>query len=137
MQIPNLRSSYEKVGEIVFFGRMLDKIRLHAQGTLPQDYNRGFGLDGRCLRFLQIDYDALVRRVLLGGTDEEILEWCFENGIRPNNEEIQIWNQFMEKRGWRDDATPELKKMKAERGFSDRDDILTFFDFHDADEERS
>ncbi len=34
-------------------------------------------------------------------------------------------------------TTPELKKMKAKRGFSDRDDILTFFDFHDADEERS
>ena len=51
MQIPNLRSSYEKVGEIVFFGRMLDKIRL--------------------------------------------------------------------------------------RGFSDRNDILTFFDFHDADEGKS
>ena len=43
----------------------------------------------------------------------------------------------MEKRGWRDDSTSELKKMKAARGFSDRDDILTFFDFHDADEERS
>ena len=136
MRIPNLRSSYEKVEEIVFFGRMLDKIRLHAQCKLPHGYNRGFGLDGRCLRFLQIDYDALVQRVLSGGTDEEILEWCFENGRHPSNEEIQIWNQFMEKRGWRDDSTPELEEMKAERGFSDRNDILTFFDFHDADEER-
>ena len=35
MQISNLRSSYEKVGEIVFFGRMLDKIRLYHQGKLP------------------------------------------------------------------------------------------------------
>ena len=137
MQIPNLRSSYEKVGEIVFFGRMLDKIRLYHQGKLPDDYNRGFGLDGRCLRFLQVEYDALVKRVLSSGTDEEILEWCFENGRRPNNEEIQIWNQFMEKRGWRDDSTPELKKMKADRGFSDRNDVLTFFDFHDADEGKS
>ena len=83
MQISNLRSSYKKVGEIVFFGRMLDKIRLYAQGKLPDDYNRGVGLDGQCLRFLQIDYDALVRRVLLGGTDEEILEWCFENEYAP------------------------------------------------------
>ena len=137
MQIPNLRSSYEKVGEIVFFGRMLDKIRLYHQGKLPDDYNRGFGLDGRCLRFLQVEYEALVERVLSSRTDEEILEWCFENGRRLNNEEIQIWNQFMEKRGWRDDSTPELEKMKADRGFSDRNDILTFFDFHDADEGKS
>ncbi|MYF92120.1 MAG: DUF5069 domain-containing protein, partial [Gemmatimonadetes bacterium] len=103
MQIPNLRSSNEKVGEIGFFGRMLDKIRLYHQGKLPDDYNRGFGLDGQCLRFLQVEYDALVKRVLSSGTDEEILEWCFENGRRHNNEEIQIWNQFMEKRVWLDD----------------------------------
>ena len=50
---------------------------------------------------------------------------------------IQIWNQFMEKRGWRDDSSAELKEMKAKRGFADREDILTFFDFHDADEGRS
>ena len=35
----------------------------------------------------------------------------------------------MEKRGWRDDSTPELEKMKADRGFSDRNDILTFLIF--------
>ena len=33
MQIQGLRSSYDKVGEIVFFGRMLDKIRLHSRGS--------------------------------------------------------------------------------------------------------
>ncbi|HMJ67222.1 MAG TPA: DUF5069 domain-containing protein [Candidatus Binatia bacterium] len=31
MKVQGLRSSYEKVGGIVFFGRMLDKIRLNAR----------------------------------------------------------------------------------------------------------
>jgi hypothetical protein len=42
MKVPGLRSSYEKVGGIVYFGRMLDKIRLHASGRLPEGYNLGY-----------------------------------------------------------------------------------------------
>ena len=41
MKIPGLRSSFEKVGGIVYFGRMLDKIRLNAAGRLPDGYNVG------------------------------------------------------------------------------------------------
>jgi gluconokinase len=134
MKIPGLRSSYEKVGGIVFFARMLDKIRLHAQGKLPSDYNRGTGFDGRCIRFLQIHYEALVQRTLLGGTDEEVLEWCFQKGRRPSEEDIFVWNAFMTKRGWRDDASDWLKEQKVKRGFASRDDIQTAFDFHKADE---
>jgi hypothetical protein len=135
MKISGLRSSYEKVGGIVFFGRMLDKIRLHAQGKLPADYNRGAGFDGRCARFLKVEYPVLVARTLRGGTDEEILEWCFEKGHRPGEEEIFVWNAFMTKRGWRDDATAHLEEDKAKRGFAHRDDIQTYFAFHKADEE--
>jgi hypothetical protein len=134
MKIPGLRSSYEKVGGIVFFGRMLDKIRLHAQGKLPADYNRGTGLDGRCVRFLQVDYDALFKCTLEGGTDEEILEWCFQKGRRPGEEDILVWNSFMTKRGWRDDVSEWVKEQKTKRGFAHRDDIQTAFDFHKADE---
>jgi hypothetical protein len=134
MKVPGLRSSYEKVGGIVFFGRMLDKIRLHAQGKLPADYNRGPGFDGRCVRFLHVDYDAVVKRTLQGGTDEEILEWCFQTGRRPGEEDIFVWNGFMTKRGWRDDASEWLKQEKEKRGFAQRDDIQTAFDFHKADE---
>jgi hypothetical protein len=134
MKIPGLRSSYEKVGGIVFFGRMLDKIRLHAQGKLPVDYHLGKGFDGRCIRLLKVEYAALVERTLAGGTDEEVLEWCFQKGHRPGEEEILIWNAFMTKRGWRDDVSEWLIEEKKERGFAHRDDIQTAFDFHKADE---
>jgi hypothetical protein len=33
-----LRSAYAKVGDLVFFGRMLDKIRLADKGQLPAGY---------------------------------------------------------------------------------------------------
>jgi gluconokinase len=134
MKVPGLRSSYEKVGGIVFFGRMLDKIRLHAQGKLPAGYNLGSGFDGRCVRFLRVDYNALVKRALEGGTDEAVLEWCFQKGRRPIEEEIFIWNTFLAKRGLRDEVSDELRIEKEKRGFAHRDDIQTFFDFHKADE---
>ena len=135
MRIPGLRHSGQQVGGIVFFGRMLDKIQLHAQGKLPPDYKHGAGTDIRVCRFLGIDYQALVTRTLAGGTEEEILEWCFAHGRRPNAEEVLMFNAFLSKRGWRDNQTEELEQMKLARGFAHRDDIQTFFDFHKADEE--
>src|SRR5689334_9808474 len=56
--VPGLRSCYDKVGRLIYFGRMLDKIRLHAAGQLPSVYHdylgdpQFFTLDGRCCRFL-------------------------------------------------------------------------------------
>src|SRR5205085_9418086 len=58
MRIPGLRHSAEQVGGVVFFGRMLDKIRLHAQGKLPPDYKHGAGTDTRVCRFLRVEYPA-------------------------------------------------------------------------------
>ena len=140
MKVPGLRSSYDKVGGIVYFGRMLDKIRLQAAGRLPEGYNLGTKVwtwfDGRCTRFLQVDYAAVAERVLRGGTDEEILAWCFEHGRRPAEEEIEIWNEFMTKRGWRDGSSAALAEAKRARGFAQRDDIQTAFEFHKADEAR-
>ena len=134
MKVPGLRHSSEQVGGIVFFGRMLDKARLHALGKLPPDYKRGTGTDSRVCRFLGVQYDAIVERAVAGVPDEELLEWCFEHGRRPNDEEIFMFNAFLSKRGWRDNQTGELEEMKRKRGFGNRSDIQTFFDFHKADE---
>lgn len=138
MNIPGLRSCHEQVGGIFYFVRMLDKIRLHAAGKLPEDYqpNLGKGFDGRALRFLNVDYDALVERVKAGGTDEEILQWCFENGTKPTEEQIEIWNDFLRKRGWNDEATEILQRRLKEGGFQDRADVQTMFDYIDLDEGR-
>lgn len=136
------RSPYDTVGGIVFFGRVLDKIRLHAAGRLPDGYFLGDDsdptwMDGRCTRFLHVTYKALAERVLAGGSDEEILGWCFANGRRPGAEEILIFNAFLTKRGWRDTASPELENLKRAEGLTGRPGIHTFFDFQDADEGRS
>jgi gluconokinase len=133
-----LRSPCEKIGGFFYFGRMLDKIRLHANGELPQDYhaNLGKGFDEKCVNFLRIDYHQLVERVKLGGKDEEILQWCFEKGRRPDKNDIYVWNEFMRKRGWNDDVSEILERRKNEANMTDRSDIQTSFQFIDADEGR-
>ncbi len=140
--IPGLRSPHETLGGLVYFGRMLDKIRLHAAGELPADWIASLGnaypttFDSRCCRFLQIDYDELTAETLKGGTDEEILAWAFTHGRRPSDEELEIWNAFMTKRGWRDAGTETLHKRLAEAGLPPGT-VETMFEFLDLDEGRT
>ena len=103
-------SAHDRTGGIVYFARMLHKIRLRGAGTLRADFhaNLGSGFDGRCYRFLGVEYAALRDRVLEGGTDDEVLAWSFAHGNRPNNEQVLVWNKFILKRGWGggDDGSP-------------------------------
>ncbi len=133
-----VRSPAAKVGGLAHFGRMLDKIREHAKGELPADYqpNLGRGFDGSCVGFLGVEYSALVDRVKEGGSDEEILNWCFENGRKPTDSEMHVWNEFMRKRGWNDEISEILARRKKEAGLGDRSEIETMFHFIDADEGR-
>jgi hypothetical protein len=99
--IPGLRSPFEQVGGIVYFGRMLDKMRLAAAGKLPAGWQPARGtamknsFDSRCCNFLRVDYAALERETLEGAkTDEQLLAWAFENGRQPSEAEIEMWNGF-------------------------------------------
>jgi gluconokinase len=138
--IPDMRSPAALVGGLVYFGRMLDKIRLHQAGKLPPDYvsNLGGGFDERCVHFLRVSYHNLVDRVRQApdATDEQLLDWALCCGRHPDEEEIEVWNEFMRKRGWKDEGSATLAKRKAAAGFEARGDIETFFQFIDADEGR-
>jgi len=136
MNLP--RSPYDQVHGLVYFGRMIDKIRLHAAGKLPEAYvaNLGEKLDGVCVRFLGVDYSTLKSIVVAGASDEEAWEWCVKNGKSHTEEEIMIWNTFMTKYGWRDDASEIVKRRLKECGHEDRTDIETIFDYIDLDEGR-
>jgi len=136
------RSPRDTVGGIVVFGRILDKIRYFArEGKLPEGYHLGYmpgnrTFDERVCKFLGVDFNALTQRTNEGGTDEEIFEWCCQTGKHPSPEQIEIWNGFMSKRGWNDTASAGLQRNKEEAGFSDRDDIVVFFDLMDVEEGR-
>ena len=123
---------------LVYFPRMVDKIRLHAAGELAEDCipNLGKGFDDRCCKFLEIDYAGLVSAVGSTLSTEEAWNWVIQHGKAPSGEQIVVWSSFMSKRVWRDEVNEILIRRKKESGFEDRDDIQTMFDYIDADEGR-
>jgi len=134
------KSPNEKTNGMLYFPRMLDKIRLHAHGELAADYHKNLGApiaaDSACCNFLRVNYADLRERVLQGGSDEEILEWSFEKGRRLNEGDIVVWNGFASKLGWRDFMTPRFQRLKKDQGVADRDDIACVPDLMDFEEGR-
>jgi hypothetical protein len=132
------RSPYDQEGGLYYFPRMIDKIRLHLKGDLPEDYHEQFGngFDDRCCAFLKINHADIIQQVKDGKSDAEVLAWCFENGYHANEGDILMFNDFMSKRGWRDNASDYITEIKANNNISGRDDVQTFFDLIQLDEDR-
>ena len=87
-----LRSPRESLGGYILLPRLIDKVRLLAQGQLPQAYAANvlgteFTLDGRFLAFTGLDAEALRRVILSNHTDDEVLAWVQEHA-RPTT----AWN---------------------------------------------
>jgi hypothetical protein len=140
--IPGLRGPHDTINGLVYFGRMLDKIRLHAAGKLPEGWLPMLGtategtFDWRCCQFLKVDYDALKAEVLKGDkSDEQLLEWAYAHGRKPTEQEVEVWNAFMTKRGWRDAGTKRLNERLAEIGLPPGT-VDTMFEYIDLDEGR-
>jgi len=139
MKIEGLQGCYQKTGGMFYFARMCSKMRLHAEGRLPQEYHAmlGQGFDGRTCRYLSVRYDDIQAQVLTGKSDTEVLDWCFTAGRRLTDEEILIYNSFMSKRGWRDDETDGfIPEMIREYGVPDDGRVITDFDLIEMDEGR-
>ncbi len=122
--VPGLRSPYDKtVGGLHHLGRMIDKIRLHLAGQLPEEYHRNYGLslglDGQLCGFLNVSFADVEARVREGGTDEELAEWIFARGLRPNRTQVLVWNEHSRKLGWNDRVGAYLQKLKEEAGQAD------------------
>lgn len=146
--VPGLRSPYARVGRLVYFGRLLDKIRLHARGELPADYVENLGdakptvFDGRMCRFLRVSFAELQMRVLAepAAADADHLAWVEARALAAGHaprtdEECEIFNAFLSKRGWRDAGAPILAQRAAEPAVVGKP-IATMFDYIDFDEGR-
>jgi gluconokinase len=137
-------SDHQKTRGVVYFARMISKIRLHAAGQLPDDFisHLGFAdttsLDARFCRFWALDYDQVKARALKdGSTAEKVFDDLFASRQPLNVEHVFAWNLFLLKRGWRDSASNGIAAGKAASGFANRDDIQTWADLHDAEEGRT
>ncbi|MFT3990964.1 MAG: DUF5069 domain-containing protein [Luteolibacter sp.] len=131
-------SAYQQTFGMIYFARLLDKIRKHAAGELREDFidNLGKGFDDRCVKFLDVEYHTLTTKTLEGGSDENLLEWCFESGRRLTPNDIWIWNEYLRKVGWNDNTTELLERRKREAGLEGRAEIQTMLELFEHDEGR-
>ena len=139
-RVEGLRSPYDKtVGGLHHLGRMLDKIRLHQAGKLPEDFRRNYGLsvgfDGQLCGFLNVKFADVEAKVQAGGTDAEIAEWIFATGLRPNRSQAFIWNEHSRKMGWNDRVSAYLASVRSEPGWEHLT-AVTSFDIIEQSEER-
>ena len=123
---------------IPYFPRLCEKVRLFAAGELREDLhgNLGLGMDLWTCQFLGVAYEDLKAKILEGASDEEALAWARENGVNRPDHERDWWIAFMKTVGFRDRLATRLQERLAESGLGDRDDLLTMFDYIDADEGR-
>ena len=120
MKIEGIKGCYEKTGGLFYFARMCSKIRLHAEGSLPEDYYEmlGQGFDGRT--------------GASGPPQQGVAQ-----GRRLTEEQVLIYNSFMSKRGWRDDETDEfIPDMIKHYGLPEDGSLITDFDLIEMDEGR-
>lgn len=143
MQPAYPRSPTILLGGIAHLARFIDKIRLRNAGYI-QDYNyMTVGFDKYLTDFLGIDAKAFERRVLDGGTDEELLAWVVANGKPHSEEEITRFSQGLLASGPKDDTTRarfqgRLDEIARKRGVSVSalPKISTWADVIELDEDR-
>lgn len=138
--VPGLLSPYDAVNGFVYFPRLLSKIRLHAAGRLHADFvnNLGKAFDDRCCQYLGVSYPDLRNWVLAhpAATDAEAHEWAQSRGRRLSVNDVEIWNGFMTKRGWRDEANEVLLRRLKENQLGPDAGVDTMFDYIEVDEGR-
>jgi len=132
------RSSKDEIDGIPYFPRMCDKIRLFDKGALTEDYHKNLGkaLDLWTCQLLEVEYEDLKKVVIGGASDQEALDWAYENGRKPVSPLKDWWCSYARNCGFRDGLSEKLEERKVEAGFGGREDICSFFDFMDAEEGR-
>ena len=93
-----LRSPRECLAGYAILPRLIDKVRLHARGILPEDYHPNllakteWAFDGRFLLFTGIDPEDLREAILSSQDDEVVGHWVQQNAQDRSQEEIRAWS---------------------------------------------
>ncbi len=99
---PNIRSPRVRLGGYVILPRLIDKVRLHAQGLLPESYvpfllRPGLPLDGRFLAFTGLQPEVFRQAVLSKADDGDILTWVMREAVLHSFQEIEAWSDALER----------------------------------------
>ena len=133
------RSPRETMDGWSYLPRYVDKIRLHLAGKLDADYqeNLGKGFDGYWLKAAGVSHEQFIAVVKNTLTDGEVCDWVRQNVKRTAAEKAAHWQDVLSRPLANDGAACARFKMRKEQaGLAQREDILNFVDYIDADEQR-
>jgi len=133
------RSPRETMCGWMHLPRFIDKIRLHLAGKLHPDYQENFckGFDGLWLETAGIKGEDFIEVVRKAITDGEVCDWVTKNVKKPESVK-KAHRERMLSSPKKDNVelVARLKMRKEKTGMAHRDDIQSFVDFIDADEQR-
>jgi hypothetical protein len=136
-----LRSPRETLGGYVILPRLIDKIRLHARGTLPPAYAAQLlapepALDGRFLAFAGVDAETLRATILSSHDDAAVLSWMERYGQLRTNAEKTAWAEAID--AYRPNPERAARRAQNYPTVAARFDVgaLSVFDLIDLDEGR-
>ena len=136
-----LRSPRETLGGYVILPRLIDKVRLHAEGTLPPEYFPqllgGEGtLDWRFLVFTGLDREVLRAAILAAPDDATALAWVERHATAHTDAEKRAWAEAID--AYRPDAERAQRRAQRYLEVAARFDVgaINVFDLIDLDEGR-
>ena len=133
----DLPSPYEAHSSgLLHLPRFLAKIRKHLQGTLPKSYQRNFtkGFDGFLCLHLGLEAEQIIACVQKAESEEELHNSLEE--LLPKDLRVHEWNRRVVQIGMSDMALEKLQEIKEGLGASDRDELRSFADVIDFDEQK-
>ena len=129
------RSPYDRVGNISFLPRAIDKMRAYIDGKHGA-YNAKTGYSTQLFDLFGVTADEFEEIVKSNQTDDAVVKVLLER--RPlSAQEIEEWNERCETRQPQDEESRARHfKMLADAGFGDRKDVVTMYDRLDLDDGR-
>lgn len=137
------RSPKVLLGGMAHLARVIDKIRMRHAGLIPEYNYLTTGFDKHLLDFLQLKGEDFERRVLQGGTDDEILAWVKAQTRPLSDQDWREWNDRILNGGPKDDGARQrfqsrLSDVAVKRGvpIEKLPPASTWVDLIELDEER-
>ena len=116
--------------------RFIAKIKKHLSGNLPKSYQRNFtkGFDGFLCLHLGIEPQQVIDCVQKATSEHSLNKYLMS--IFPANLRIHEWNRRVVQIGMSDMALEKLNEIKEELGAANREDLRSFADVIDFDEQK-
>ncbi len=135
LDLPSPYQAHQPTG-LLHLPRFIAKIRKHLAGELPKSYQRNFtkGFDGFLCLHLGVEPKDVIECVKNSNSCEKLnhnLAQLFPLDIKAHE-----WNRRVVQIGMSDMALEKLREIKEGLGASDREDLRSFADVIDFDEQK-